>query len=401
MKITKKEIEDNNIQVDYLAPQRGSNGYIKVSLNKRGTQMLAQATEREIAVKASELEALRKKYSELEDMHEELEDSKKKLSKKERKKLKKDKKQKKKEKQKLRDMPESSRILIGEIENYKKTYFKSKKGGFDGITSYEKSSKKDKKEPKVDDDEHKQDRDKKEFNQRFDEPLTLLRQTIVSVDQTISDIDVLIKETKESRARNKSTVLKDLLLAKSSLFNNRTTNARSIGDLQKSRIDLELKKIKETGDSNEKNRNIALISQAFPQLVGNGAKLLSDRDDKKKDKDDIDKKKDKRKQRDYEENFDKRAAKLIRDGAIELTPHEASIDMEGKYRPAIKKSYKDDDWIVIALDNDNREIKGFKDKYPGLLPKKKQLNLVFDDERDVAKCRNTDRVFQVISVAYV
>ena len=204
-------------------------------------------------------------------------------------------------------------------------------------------------------------------------------------------------------------MLKDLLMAKSSLFSNKTTNARSIGDRQKIREEIQIRKAKEDGPGeNEKNRNIALISRAFPQIIGgfkdsnknkdsdNDKKKESDKE-KKKDKD-SDKKRKRYRDDDTDDRLLSRASKLIKDGSIELTAHEAGIHLEGRYRVAVMKSYKTGDWKFIATDNDGKVIKNFETDNPGLLPKKKHTNLRFDDERDACKCLRTDIAYQVISV---
>jgi hypothetical protein len=407
-RVPDEEIEDSGVKKDFFSDQRASSGFIKIRLSDSGASLMARSTEREIENRQKELEVLRERQRKLDKIEEKLEKKSKKGGKKEKKKNKKDKK-------KLKSLPESSRILFGAIEEYKEKYHKSKKDKkkeqkeFDGISSRAKggsNTKANEEEEK----KRKEEREKKEFEKKFEEPITLLRQTVLEVDKTLEEIDKLIAETKESRARNRGIMLKDLFSAKSSLFGNRTVNARAIGDLQKVKLEMDVKRLKETAATgNEKNQNISLLARAFPHLVANAGKLLTSDDDNsgKKDKDkDKDRDKDKKKKRsrdrgDDEGKFLERASRLLRDGDLELTPHEASIDMEGKYQVVVKKSFKNHEWEFTALDQNGKEIRNFKEKHPGLLPKKKHHDLRFDDNADVAKCQKTDRVFQVIPVGYL
>jgi hypothetical protein len=401
IQISDDEIEDLGLKKDYHESKRSSSGYIKVSLSAWGASMLNQNMENKIEQKRRELEDLRKKHSTLEEIEERG------LSKKEKKKLKKDKEKRKKEKKKLKRMPESTRLLHGAIEEYKDKYHKKKdkdKGKFSGISSKEKGGRKTElSEEEIE--KRKDEKEQKEFEKKFEEPLALIRENLIDMSETLVDINDMVKETKESRSRSKHIMLKDLISAKVSLFSARATSARSMADIQRTRIDLELKKVKEKGTGgDEKTKNIAMMNKFFPQLLASGA--FNSKGGKSKDDDDDDNKKDKKKKnklknRGEEESFEKRVSKLVKNGDIEMTPHELSIDMEGKYKVAIMKSFKTDECQVIAIDNNGKIIRDFKDKYPGLLPKKKDLDLKFDDEKDLVKCKRTDQVFQVIQVPHL
>jgi len=405
IRVTEEEMEELGLKEDFYQDQRSSNGFIKVSLSPWGASILNDTIEEQIEAKRKELEELRKKYSKLEDIEE------KGLSKKEKKKLKKKKKKLKKEKKRLKKMPESAKLLFSAIEEYKDKYHKDKKKKkdkfqFDGISVKEKNKKKENQLSEEEIEKRKEEKERKEFEKRFEEPLALIRENLIDMTETLTEINEMIKETKESRARNKHVMLKDLLSTKVNLFNARASSARSMADIQRSRVDLELKKVKEKGAvGDERTRNIAMMNKFFPQLLASGA--LNKSFGKSKDEDDDDykdkykKKKKKIKNKDGEENFEKRVTQLLKDGDIELSPHELAIDMEGKYKVAIMKSFKTGDWSVIALDLNDKIIKDFKEKYPGLLPKKKELDLKWDDERDLARDRKTDRVFQVIQVPYL
>lgn len=398
--VSDDEIEDLGLKKDYYEGKRSGNGYIKVSLSSWGASMLNKNMENKIEQKRRELEELRKKHSQLEEIEE------KGLSKKEKKQLKKDKKKKKKEKKKLKNMPESARLLHGAIEEYKDKFYKKKdkdkdKGKFSGISTKEKAKKQELSEEEIE--RRKEEKDQKEFEKKFEEPLALIRENLIDMSEALGDLNDMIKETKESRSRSKHIMLKDLISAKVNLFNARASSARSIADIQRSRIDLELKKTKDkAAGGDEKTKNIALMNKFFPQLLASGAfntkGKSKDDDDNDKDSKKDKKKKNKLKNRTEEESFEKRVTKLLKDGDIEMSPHELAIDMEGKYKVAIMKSFKNGDWAVVAVDNNGKILRDFKDKYPGLLPKRKELDLKWDDEKDLCKCKRTDQVFQVIQV---
>jgi len=397
--ISDEELEDQGLKKDFHEDKRSSNGYIKVSLSAWGASMLNKGMDDKIEEKRRELEQLRKKHAQLEEIEERG------LTKKEKKEKKKQKKKDKKEKKRLKNMPESARLLHGEIQNYKNKFHGKKdkdKEKFSGISYKDKAKKAELSEEEIE--KRKEEKEQKEFDKKFEEPLALIRENLIDMSGALTDLNDMIQETKESRSRSKHIMLKDLISAKVNLFNARASSARSIAEIQKSRIDLEMKKVKEKGTAgDERTKNIAMMNKFFPQLLASGAfnSKKSKDDDDDKDKKDKKKGKDKFKLKDkgQEDSFNKHVSKLIKNGDIELSPHELAIDMEGKFKPAIMKSFKTGDFQVVALDNNGKIIRDFKDKYPGLLPKKKELNLKWDDEKDIAKCKNTDQTFQVIQVA--
>jgi len=401
--VSDQELEELGIKKDFYEDKRSSNGFIKVSLSPWGAAVINQNMEERIEQKRKELEDLRKKYAMLEDIEE------KGLSKKEKKKLKKEKKKLKKEKKRLKNMPESAKLLYSAIEEYKEKYHKKDKKKDKLKFEFETKEKKKKEELSEEElEKRKEEKERKEFEKRFEEPLALIRENLIDMSETLNELNEMIKETRESRAKNKHVLLKDLLSTKVNLFNARATSARSMADIQRTRVDLELKKVKEKGSNvDERTKNIAMMNKLFPQLLASGAINKSsgikfkdddyDDDDKEKKK----KKKNKIKDKDAEDNFNRRVTKLLEDGGIELSPYEAAIEMEGKHKVAIMKSFKTGEWKPVAIDNNGKIIKDFKEKYPGVLPKRKELDLKFDDEKDIAKDRKTDMIYPVIQVPYL
>jgi hypothetical protein len=406
VRISDEELEQKEIKKDFFEDNRSSNGYIKVSFSPVGASILNKGIDDDIERKQKELEQLRKQRSKFEDIEES-------VTKKDKKKMKKDKKKKKKEKERLKNLPESSKLLYGAVEAYKDKFFGKdgknkdgkKKNDYDGAfgTQKKKSSDSD------DDDEEKvqrkkEEREKKEFEKRFEEPLSLIRENIIDMSETLVEINDMIKETKESRGRSKHIMLKDLIMAKTSLFSARASSASSMSNIQKTRLDIEMKKVKESsGGMDERTKNIANMNKFFPQLLASGKLSGSKKDkDKDDDRDKSDKKKKKKnRNRDVEEKFETRVTKLINSGEMKLTPHEASIDMEGKYKIIVMKSIKTGDWRFAATDNNGRILKDFKDKHPGLMPKTKHAKMRFDDEKDIAKDTNTDTIYQVLNLPFI
>lgn len=74
---------------------------------------------------------------------------------------------------------------------------------------------------------------------------------------------------------------------------------------------------------------------------------------------------------------------------LSFTAYEKHINMEGKYTLAVlaDADKPSSNWKFIAIDNDGKEIKGFKDKYGDLVPKKSECHMSFN----VAKMRVVDK----------
>lgn len=74
---------------------------------------------------------------------------------------------------------------------------------------------------------------------------------------------------------------------------------------------------------------------------------------------------------------------------LEFTPYEKHINLEGKYSLAILADAEkpSSSWKFIAIDKEGKEIKGFKDKYPELVPKKSDCKMSFN----VTKMRVVDK----------
>jgi hypothetical protein len=420
---TSEEIEEAGLKKDFFSDRRNSDGYIKLSFNEYGAQRMAQAAERRIEQRQAEIDQLRSQHKKFEKLEDKLETKAKEENKK---KSKKDKKREKKEKKRLKNLPESSRILFAAVEEYTDRHHKSKKDRkkereeFEGVSEKVKPNRAPKeKTPEQEEAERKRKeaKDQMDFEMKFDEPITLHRQTIIEVDKTLQEISMMLEETKLSRARNRNVMIKDLLSAKGSLLGNRISSANGIASIQKTKLDAAAKKADASkGEQNEKNQNINLLAKAFPQLVSGGLASASVsaaggkgkgkdkddvKDDKDKDKGKGGKKKEKRRSQEDDDDFMSTATKLIKSGDFKLTPHEAAIGIEGKYKVAIKKSFSTQEWKFIAIDHNGNEIANFKEKHPGVLPKRKDHDIRFDDDKDIARCRRTDQMFQVIQVPYM
>ena len=93
-------------------------------------------------------------------------------------------------------------------------------------------------------------------------------------------------------------------------------------------------------------------------------------------------------------------AKMLekRKDEFHFSPHERFMNMEGKYNIVVVGDSLDmeDTWKFIAIDpKSGKEIKGFKDDYPGLLPKKKQCRMNFDLNRLKAYDKNSGKTYKI------
>lgn len=94
-------------------------------------------------------------------------------------------------------------------------------------------------------------------------------------------------------------------------------------------------------------------------------------------------------------------AKMLekRKDEFHFSPHERFMNMEGKYNIVVVGDSLDmeDTWKFIAVDpKSGKEIKGFKDDYPGLLPKRKQCRMTFDLNRLKAYDKNSGKTYKIL-----
>ena len=248
------------------------------------------------------------------------------------------------------------------------------------------------------------------YGKRFSPVVSMLHDTIVEFDSIAAEIEDELKSSRsQSKSMYRSSQIGNLISAK----NSKLSAVKELAAVAKTVSDLEYKK--------EKDKKAAEGSDTSKALSMLGAKYLrgSDMfDDKKSKKKDKDKKSDK-KSKSYDDDDDddeditikkqreddQRAlavefAKTLsfKKGDIKLTPHERFAHMEGKYTIIVVCEPDDPDntYKFIAVDKNGREIKDFKDDYPGLLPRKKNCRMRFDLNRNKVTDLNSSRTYKLI-----
>lgn len=261
------------------------------------------------------------------------------------------------------------------------------------------------------------------YGKRFSPVVAMLHDTIVEFDQIADDIS---KELSNGRNQGKtmyrSSQIGNLISAK----NSKLSAVKELAAVVKTLSDLEYKKEKDQ-KATEGSDTTKAISMLGAKYLRSGD-IFSTMDSKKgKGKKDAGKKakgdsgksgradspaKDdddeddvgtiqKQKQRDTDQSaLAAEFAKTLksRKDEIKLTPHERYIAMEGKYdiRVVIDPT-NEDDWKFVAVQpKTGKEIKGFRDDYPGLIPRRKSCKMVFDLSRLRAQDKNSGRVYKLI-----
>lgn len=377
---------------------RNDEGFYMISRSKKSEE------NRKIHI-LSELEAKKKELKELEELATSDIGSKDQIKELKKKKKKKDKKKNKKESKKKKNDPEDYMSRLAEYvpddlgayinnggkkgeKKLKKKEKKKKKKQKDikGLTVKEKrkySATTDKKKPA----------EKSEIAERFKDVEKITKENIKEVDLTLDMVNSRITDLMQSseRMRGKDTALANYLNAKTSLISTKQKAATDILSARAKVYDIELRKEK---NANSASSDIDLIARVFPGIamnknIGDSLKNHIAKSGKNKDS------KKKKNKKSYDGDLFSREKELLKSGDISYTGYDENIEWEGKFDIAIKKSFQTDEWKFIAIDKDGNIIPGVpKD----MLPSKKTMQLIFDDEKDVAIDRNSNRAFQVFQV---
>ncbi len=259
------------------------------------------------------------------------------------------------------------------------------------------------------------------YGMRFSPIVAMIQDTIFQFDKIANDIEEELKKSgSQAKTMYKSSQTSNLISA----TNNKFQAVKELATIAKTVSDLEYKQKKDK-QSEEGSDNTKAIASLGAKFLRGG--LLDDDDDDdysyssgKKGKKDKGKKSDKKrrfsldddsddddeedsireigsskkrdKDKDNKELAEAFASRLLKEkDNIKLTPHEKFIRMEGKYKIyiACDPSDPDKDWKFIAINPDSgKEIKNFKDDYPGLIPRKKDCRIVFD----LTKNRAVDKI---------
>lgn len=252
------------------------------------------------------------------------------------------------------------------------------------------------------------------YGKRFSPVVSMLHDTIVEFDQIADDIS---KELSNARNQGKtmyrSSQIGNLISAK----NSKLSAVKELASVVKTLSDLEYKKEKDKQavEGNDTSRAISALGAKYLRTAdifgsgkskknkkgkkGSGGKVSdTDDEDELDEDDDIGTIKQQRvkDQRELAAEF----AKTLQNkkGEISLTPHERFIAMEGKYEIwVVLNTMDENDWKFVAVDpKTKKEIKGFRDSYPGLLPKKKACRMVFDMGRLRAQDKNSSRYYKLV-----
>lgn len=259
------------------------------------------------------------------------------------------------------------------------------------------------------------------YGKRFSPVVSMLHDTIVEFDQIADDISKeLANARNQGKTMYRSSQIGNLISAK----NSKLSAVKELASVVKTLSDLEYKKDKDkqAAEGGDTNKAISALGAKYLRTAdifgsgggkgkknkkgkkGSGGKLSEstrdddDEDDELDDDDDIGtiKKQRERDQRELAAEFAKTLQ--TKKGDIQLTPHERFIAMEGKYEIWVVLNPMDEsDWKFVAVDpKTKKEIKGFRDSYPGLLPKRKACRMVFDLGRLRAQDKNSSRYYKLV-----
>lgn len=252
------------------------------------------------------------------------------------------------------------------------------------------------------------------YGKRFSPVVSMLHDTIVEFDNIAAEIEEELKNARNmSKSMYRSSQIGNLISAK----NSKLSAVKELASVATTVSNLEYKKEKDR-QSTEGSDTSKAISNLGAKYLRGGLDIFDDMPSKKKkdkkssgkksnkvdidDDDDDEEDSSIKKQREDDQRvlageFAKTLTNHKND--IKLTPHERYIKMEGKYAFMVVADPLDPDntWKFIAVDpKTGKEIKGFKDDYPGLLPKKKNCRMTFDLAKMKCTDRNSARSYKVI-----
>lgn len=252
------------------------------------------------------------------------------------------------------------------------------------------------------------------YGKRFSPVVALLHDSIVEFDSIAVDIQEDLNSRASAKTVYRSSQIANLISAK----NSKLSAVKELATVARIVSDLEYKKSKDDkAVGGNENKAISALGAKYLRGFDAFSDLPSKKKDKKKDKDSLfggsskSKKADDDDDDDEDEEFrierqkDERElaqefAKTLtsKRGSITLTPHERYISMEGKYKFIVAANERDpeNDWKFVAVDpKTDKEIKGFKDDYKDLMPKKKDCRMVFDLGKGKVTDKNTSRSYKL------
>lgn len=263
------------------------------------------------------------------------------------------------------------------------------------------------------------------YGKRFSPVVSMLYDTIADFDQIARDIEVELDSGRgTAKSMYRSSQIGNIISAK----NSKLSAVKELAAVAKTVSELEYKKEKdkksEEGSDTTKaisNLGAKFLRGAFEleDEKGSGKKgkkkdkdkgkidfssgkkgkksLLLDDDDDDDEEDSIKKAERKRDEQELAGEFAK--AILKNKDSIKFTAHEKHMNMEGKYTFVVGCDPLDPEntYKFIAIDpKSGKEIKGFKDDYKELMPKKKLVRLKFDINKKKAYDANSGRSYKLV-----
>ena len=260
------------------------------------------------------------------------------------------------------------------------------------------------------------------YGKRFSPVVGMLHDTIMEFDDIAAEIEQDLKDYRSSsRTMYRSSQISNLISAK----NSKLSAVKELTSVAKTVSDLEYKKEKDKKDSQQGDvsREISTLGAKFLRgsfdiYDNRNKKKGKGKDEKKKmkasifspgnmdddDDDDSSIKHANRSNINKEESDHELAVEFTKalernKDKITFTPAERYVSMEGKYNVVVIADALDleNTWRFAAIDNKSgKEIHGFKDEYPGLLPRKKKCRMKFDLSRMKCTDLNSARTYKLV-----
>ena len=263
------------------------------------------------------------------------------------------------------------------------------------------------------------------YGRRFSPVVAMLYDTVVDFDSIAEEIEKELRSKAGSmKGMYRSSQMGNLISAK----NSKLSAVKELASISKTISDLEYKKEKDAkaNEDQDTSSEVAVLGAKYLRSISSdddGESFgKSKKKKKKKDKDKKDQKKFKEKSKSSwvdddddsvvsnrvsemntksdREQADAVAKMLLgRRSDIKLDPYEYNIAMEGKYNFVVVADQKhpEDDWEFVAVDPETgKKIKGFKDNYKDLYPKKKLCRMTFSFDRMKAIDKNSNKTYQLI-----
>ena len=257
------------------------------------------------------------------------------------------------------------------------------------------------------------------YGKRFSPVVSMLYDSINDFDRIAKDIsDELESPQLRGKTMYRSTQIGNLISAR----NSKLSAVKELASVATTISNLEYKKDKDK-KAEEGSDSSKAISSLGAKFLRGGMDTMEDRKKKKESKksskkfsgyyggpedgdDDEEgsiKKGSSGRARDADEADDRELASelakaLGRHKDIKFTAHERYASMDGSYTIMVSCDPLDPEGTAkfIAVDKKGKIIPGFKDDYPGLLPKRKSCKFVFDIGRKRVQDKNSGRTYKLM-----